>query len=97
MSDERFFEHLRSDASALRYEPDSVTLSRLAANVRTRIAQPTVAQLLASWLRPLAASLAAIALAAAIGLTTLQTDDLADLSAEPIEISMAGGDFSVGD
>ncbi|MBK5258142.1 MAG: hypothetical protein JJE51_00985 [Thermoanaerobaculia bacterium] len=97
MSDDRFFERLRADASGLRYEPDSVTLSRLAAKVRARIAQPTVAQLLALWFRPLAASLAAIALAAAIGLTTLQTDDLTDLSAEPIEISMAGGDFSVGD
>ena len=31
MNDDQFFERLRDDASRLRYEPDDITLTRLAA------------------------------------------------------------------
>src|SRR6267378_1872163 len=49
------YERLRGDARTLRYEPDDVSASRVAARVRSRIAAaPTVAQLLARWARPLA-------------------------------------------
>ena len=70
MTDERFFERLRDDAAALRYEPEASALTRLAARVRERVAaQPTVAQCLARWFRPLAASLATFALVATLGVT----------------------------
>ena len=94
MTDEQFFERLRRDASALRHEPDAFALTRIRARIRERIARPTVAQLLANWFRPLAVTLTAIAIAAAIGLTTLDTSDpLADQS---VEIVMAGEAYSVG-
>ena len=74
MSDDRFFERLRDDAQQLRYEPaDDVMWTRLAARVRDRIqSQPTVAQLLASWFRPIAASLLALSLAAALGIEWIE-------------------------
>jgi len=68
MNDDTFFERLRNDAQPLRYEPDDVTWTRLQARVRDRIRTPaTVAQLLAAWFRPVAASIAALTLATAIG------------------------------
>lgn len=94
MTDEEFFERLRRDASALRHEPDAFTLTRIRARIRERIARPTVAQLLANWFRPLAVTLAAIAIAAAIGFTTLDTSD--PLAEPSVEIVMAGETYSVG-
>ncbi len=59
MTDDTFFERLRGDARHLQFTPDDVTVARLSARIRARLAgaQPTVAQLLAGWLRPLAAAL----------------------------------------
>lgn len=95
MSD--LFERIRADAAPLRYEPDAVMLSRLAARVRDAIAQPTVAQLLAAWLRPLAASLAAVALAAVIALSQSSgSSDETQVTSSSYEISMAGSNYSVG-
>jgi len=96
MSD--LFERIRADAAPLRYDADAMTLSRIAARVREGIAQPTVAQLLAMWLRPLAASLAAVALAAVIALSqsNRSSDDTQLAAASSYEISMAGSDYSVG-
>ena len=98
MTDEQFFERLRLDAAALRHEPDAFTLTRIRARIRERLrepnARPTVAQLLANWFRPLALTLTAIAVAAAIGFTTFDTSDpLADQS---VDIVMAGETYSVG-
>jgi hypothetical protein len=94
-------ERLRGDAQRLRYEPDDVTLSRLSARVRERItAPPTVAQLLARWFRPLAASLAVLAAGATLGVqyfernqqpTTLE----AAMSADPVEISVDGDIYTL--
>jgi hypothetical protein len=96
MSDDKFFERLRADAQPLRFEPaDEAIWTRLAANVRARIEQPTVTQVIAAWLRPLAASLAAVALAAALGIAMFETDDLNTLDTDPIEISMAGTSYRV--
>ena len=69
--DDLFFERLRSDAAILRFEPDNEILwSRLKARVRGGIrtikATPTVSQLLASWMRPVAASLAILAIAGSV-------------------------------
>jgi len=71
MMDETFFEQLRHDAQHLQHLPDDVTVARLTARVRARLgAQPTVAQLLAGWLRPIAAVVAAIAITAALSVVT---------------------------
>jgi hypothetical protein len=68
MSDDRFFERIRAEAQPLQYVPGDEALTRLSARIRARVAAPpTVAQLLANWFRPLAVSVAALALAAAIG------------------------------
>jgi hypothetical protein len=102
MTDDEFFQRLRGDAQPLRHQPDDVTLARIRARIHSHLAsqnqtqtQPTVAQLLAAWFRPLAATAAAIALAAIIGLTIVNTDDLtfADTS---VEISMGGETYRVG-
>jgi hypothetical protein len=97
MSDDRFFDQLRRDARPLRYEPDAVRVQRLEAAVRERVAgEPaTVAQLLAMWFRPLAASLAALALAAALAVGFSGRNN--DFSMEPVEVSVAGGSYSVAD
>jgi hypothetical protein len=96
MSDDRFFDQVRSDARSLRYEPDGVALSRLAARVRARIAQPGVTQFIAAWFRPLAASLSALAIVAAIGLTLLERNDMS-LNSDSVEYSMGGDVYSVAE
>lgn len=101
MSDDKFFERLRDDAQRLRYEPDDVMLSRLSARVRERVAlQPTVAQLLARWFRPLAASLAVLAVAATLGVQYFESKQQptsleAAMSADPVEISVDGDVYTL--
>ncbi len=99
MSEDRFFERLREDARQLRYEPqDEAMWTRLAAKIRAQVAQPTVAQLLAMWFRPVAASLTAIAVAAVIGISLADAPAATELAAsDPVEISIAGGDYVVGE
>jgi len=105
MSDDRFLEHLRGDARLLRFEPDEHMITRIAARIRTRIRspQPTAAQFLARWARPLTATLSAIALASSIGVVLLERamseqPSIDSLSASnAIEISAAGEIYSVGD
>lgn len=109
MTDEQFFERLRGDAAPLRYEPDAFTLARIRARIRERIARPpiahpSVAQLLAAWFRPLAATLSAIALAAVLVVATTDESEIAnggtsigDSNVETnVEIVMAGDTYSVG-
>ncbi len=96
MSDERFFERLREDASALRYDADDVTLSRIRARIRGRIENPaTVAGLLAAWFRPLAATLVAVAIAAAIGVAAFTPAEELNLGESPVVVSMAGDAYRV--
>ena len=100
MTDEQFFERLRGDAAPLRYEPDAFTLARIRAQIRERIARPTVAQLLAAWFRPLAATLSAIALAAVLVVATTDESDIGNgntsIGDSNVEIVMAGDTYSVG-
>lgn len=98
MSDEeKFFEQLRRDAEPLRHEPDPVVLTRLAARIRADIEpHDSVAELLARWFRPLAAGLAAVALAGAIGLAVWEVP-ASDGTSESIELTMAGDSYRVGD
>jgi hypothetical protein len=108
MTDEQFFERLRGDAAPLRYEPDAFTLARIRARIRERIARPlarpTVAQLLAAWFRPLAATLSAIALTAVLVVATTDESDVSNGNPSigesnvetNVEIVMAGDTYSVG-
>ena len=96
MNDDRFFERLRENASALRYEADDVTLARVRARIRGRIENPaTVAGLLAAWFRPLAATLVAVAIAAAIGVAAFTPAEEANLGESPVVVSMAGDAYRV--
>jgi hypothetical protein len=100
MTEDKFFERLRDDARPLRYEGDAFLSTRIAAGVRERIMRPvTVAQLLAAWMRPLAASLAALVLTVTIGLTWSQRhqESTETIGSNPIEIAMAGETYGVGD
>lgn len=104
MTDERFFERLRDDAGALRYEPGAAAMTRLAARVRERVAaEPSVAQLLARWFRPLAASLAALALVATLGVTWAERSSqqqqpvtLEAAMSSDVEVSVDGNVYTLG-
>lgn len=95
--DDKFFERLRGDAVPLRYRPDEATLARIRARIAARVApQPTVAELLASWFRPLAAALGVVAVAAALTVATVDTNDPAPLAEEQVEVVVAGDTYVVG-
>jgi negative regulator of sigma E activity len=98
MTDDPFFARLRKDARPLRHEPDEATLARIRVRIQSHLNrnQPTVAQILAAWFRPIVAAAAAIALAAAIGINVVRTDSIS-LSDTVLEISMAGETWRVGD
>ena len=90
MSDDKFLEQIRNDAGQLRYEPkDEAIWTRLPARISERIqARSSVAQLLASWFRPLVVSL-----------TWMERshDGLDTIASNPIDISVGGDTFSVAD
>ena len=100
MSDDNFLERLRGDARQLRYEPDDFAFVRLQARVRERLTQPpTAAQFLASWFRPISASLAALSLVAALGTAYyVQTRDqvtMDSMASNSVEITVDGATYSV--
>lgn len=103
MSNDRFFDRLRHEARRLRYEPEDAALwTRLAARIRERIQlQPSVSQLLAGWFRPVAASLAALALASALSLALFErwrdNTSAESMTSSSVEISVGGDTFSVAD
>lgn len=93
--DDKFFERLRGDAASLRYRVDEATLASIRERIHERIAaKPTLADVIASWFRPLAAGLAAVALAGAIGLSINRSD--ASFGEEPVEIVMGEDTYRVG-
>jgi hypothetical protein len=99
MSNDNFLERLRGEARQLRYEPDDFAFVRLQARVRERLVHPSATQFLVSWFRPLAASLAALSIAAA--LTTayfVQSRDqvtLDSMASNSVEITVDGATYSV--
>lgn len=100
MNDDKFLERLRGDARQLRYEPDGAAWARLQARVRERItAQPTVAQLLAAWFRPLATSLAALSLVAALGTAwyaqSREQVTIDSMASNSVEFSVGGDTYIV--
>lgn len=93
MSDDPFFERLRGDAAMLRHRPDDATLARIHARIQERLApRVTVMELLALWIRPVAATMAAIALAAAIGIVAMDRSDAYD---DAVTVVMGGDSYSV--
>ena len=102
MSEDNFLDRLREDAHALRYEADDTALTRLSARVRERVtAPPTAVQFLARWFRPVAVSLATLAVVATLGVqwyerTQQQPATLeAAMSADPVEISVDGNTYTL--
>ena len=98
MTDDSFFERLRHDARQLQFTVDEVTVIRVTARVRARVrTQPTVAQLLAGWLRPFAAVVAAVALAATLSLSWIESapdnTTVDQIAANTTEISVDGMTF----
>ena len=96
MSEDRFLDRLRRDASELQFELDPVASARVRARIRGRLTEPTIAAVLAAWFRPVAASLTALALIAGIAITVLEQNQ--NLSfASGIEYSIGGDVLSVGE
>jgi hypothetical protein len=104
MNDDEFFDRVGIDARQLRYEADVFMTMRISVRVRERItAPPTVSLFLARWLRPVAASLSAIALASCVTVVLVErsSSDASSLEAfaasNSMEISMAGDVYRVGE
>src|SRR5216684_3015174 len=105
IDDDDFLDRLRADARQLRFEPDDMMSTRIAARVRERIAaesQAGIAQVLARWFRPVVTSLATLAVVAALGVQWLeQSRDIpvtsldALTSTQTVDISVGGDTFSV--
>ena len=104
MTEDRFWEQLRRDARALRFEPDEFMTGRIAAAIRTRIAsRPTsTVPFLAGWFRPLGAAFGAIAIVSLLGVAWIDRNSALETaspelspSTSTIEISAAGETFSV--
>ena len=94
--DDKFFERLRGDAAPLRYEVDAAAAVRIRERIHERIApRPSIADVIASWLRPLTAGLAALAIAAVIGLT-MSGNDAASFGDQAVEIVMGGDTYVAG-
>jgi len=103
MNEDQFFDRLREEARSLQFEPDAFMTTRIAARVRERVnTMPTVSLFLARWLRPIAASLSALALAACVSVAWAEQRStngasLDSLSASNgMEISVDGDTYSVG-
>jgi hypothetical protein len=104
MSDDKFLERLRSEARPLRFEPDDMMTTRIAARVRARIAADAhagVSQILARWFRPVIASLATLAVVATLSIQWVeQSGDatattLESAATQSVDISVGGDIFSV--
>jgi len=96
MNEDRFLQRLREDARSLQHDIDSVTVNRAGARIRARLDQPvSVSDIIVAWIRPLAASLTAIALAAVISYTIQDRNQLsiADLQ----QYSFGGEAYSAGE
>jgi hypothetical protein len=103
--DDDFLDRLRGEARQLRFEPDDMMTTRIAARVRERIAaesQAGIALVLARWFRPVVASLGTLALVAALGVQWLEqpretpaTALDALTSTQSVDISVGGDTFSV--
>ena len=95
--DDKFFERLRADARSLRHRPDEATLARIRARIHERLEpRATIAEWLAAWFRPLAATALALSLAAAIGISTLDREE-PSFGESSVEVSVGGETYRVVD
>ena len=95
--DDKFFERLRTDARALRHEPDERTLARIRARIHDQLAPHlTVVELLAAWFRPLAMAAVTIAIVAGIGIATVDRKDVT-FGDDAVDVSVGGETFRVAD
>lgn len=102
MTNDRFFERLRDDASRLQYQPqDHFVWTRLSSRIRERVRQgPNVAQMLARWFRPITATFVMLAIASALTVTWVERADESTYAVEamashPVEITLDGDTFSL--
>jgi hypothetical protein len=95
MIEDKFLMRLRDDARRLQYSPDDLVVNRISGRIRARLSTPGVAELLARWFRPIAASLAALAIAGAVALGVAERGDDALTYDDSIEISVAGESYRV--
>ena len=105
IDDDPFLKQLRTNARQLRFEPDDMMSTRIAARVRERIAaeaQSGMAQVLARWFGPVVTSLATLALVAMLGVQWFeQSSDVSATtidslsSTQTVDISVGGDTFSV--
>jgi hypothetical protein len=94
--DDDFFERLRAGARPLRYQPDEIALSRIRAHIHETIERPTVAEMLAAWFRPVLATVAALAAAAVVTLTAIDSGEQAAYGEDNVEIVMGDESYRVG-
>ena len=78
--EEMFFEKVREEAKALRWEADEATVERVASRIRRRT-RTTVFDALSRWFVPVAAALIILITAAIIASTTLLGSSTSDLVA----------------
>ena len=91
-----FLERLRNDAAPLRHQPDEATLARIRERIHARLERPGVIELLARWLRPVAAAAAAVTIAVTVGYMTLARSQGLSVVDAGVEISLAGETYRVG-
>ncbi len=102
MTDDKFLERLRDDATPLRYTPqDGFVWTRLAARIRARVhTDTTVAGMLARWLRPVTASFVMLALVASLSVTWVERREASNgnelVASNPVEITVDGDTYSLG-
>ena len=104
MSEDRFLNRIRDEARQLRYQPaDDAIWTRLLARVDARLhAQPRTSHLLAGWFRPVAATLAAVSVAAALSIPWMERTDapstveaMVTASAPAVDLAVDGDAASV--
>lgn len=100
-----FLDTLRRDARSLRFEPDDVMAARLRARVAARVGEEPagLAAMLARWLRPVATTFAAVALAATLGVRWMEqsrepaTVDALLTNNSSVEVTLDGDTYSFAD
>ena len=104
MTEDNFIERLRDDAAQLRYTPaeNAPIWTRLPATIRGRMqSEATVSTLLARWFRPITASFAMLAIAAALSIGWVESREPAyntdTMATNSMEISVDGDTYSLAE
>jgi len=102
MSEDNFFDKLREHAAHLRYVPDDFVRARLTARIRERVrSQPSVAQMLARWFRPITASFVTLAIVAALSVSWIERHESANsaetMASNSMEITVDGDTYNLAE